>query len=226
MGRQVPEDEFRGLFSSARPVRIGEIGGLLGIARPTVSNLMKRHGTLTSVNSGGEHCQLSRLCRFDELGFARVGKMLFFRDGNQLAAIVRLVESSEKGLTLPEINEFFGVKVPMQLLKLSREGRLMRLEMSEGLVYFASDEVVAARQGQARRGKAPTEAETPSLAERLSAESREELESLSLVLLSLVKKPASSIKGIALSLQRQGKKITTEQVRAMFSRFDIAKKNS
>lgn len=224
MGRHVSDDEFRELFRSGQPVRISEISRRLGTSRATATRLMVRHGTCTSVNGGGLHCVLRSMCRFDPQGFYRIGGLLFYRDGNQQDAVCGYAGGSEAGVRAGEVAEFFGVSMAMQLLRLSREGRLRREKWDGSFVYFSPDEERCAEQRRRRRRAGEDETAQLTLAELLSREDRDSLELLIKVLLTCLAHPQFSAKSIALSLARRGESVCTARVKEMFERFDIVKK--
>jgi len=222
----VASEEFCGLFSGRRPVKISRIMQSLGVCRATVTRQMRKHHTLTSINRNAAFCILSDMCRFDELGFYRAHGTVFFRDGNQLAAIVRFVTHSEAGRTLSEINAAIGSKTAVQALQLIRSGRLQRESWDSQYVYFSSEP--DAGEGQRARRRALTEdnaaSHQQSLQQLLAQESRESLQLLASVLLTYLRHPQFNAKSVALSLVRRGWRTCTEQVRELFERFDISKK--
>jgi len=226
MGRHIRDDEFRKLFESAQPVRISEIMRRLGTSRATVTRLLARHHAYTSVNGGGFHCVLPSMCRFDPEGFCRIGGFLFFRHGNQRQAVCGYVEGSEAGVPAAQATEFFGVSMAMQLLRLSREGRLWREKRDGVFVYFSADETRRAEQRRRRQRAEQDQTAQLTVTEMLVREDRESLELLVKVLLTCLAHPEFSAKSVALSLARRGESVCTAWVREMFERFDIAKRGS
>lgn len=233
MGRQgnrrISGEEFRGLFGTGKAARIAAVVQALGVSRTTVSRLMRRHGTLTSTNRDAAWCVLPETCRFDSLGFCEVGGALFFRDGNQLDAIVRVVGASAAGLDLPAIAAAIRSRAAVQVLTLVRAGRLQRETWGGRYVYFAADAGTADRQKAGRRAaQAGPTAPSPEtgLAELLAGESRESLELLVKVLLTCLRHPGFSPKSVALSLLRRGERTCTAQVAELLRRFGAGGKNS
>lgn len=224
MGRHITDSEFRELFRAGQPVRISEISRRLQTSPATATRQMRLHGTYTSVNGGGRHCVLPSMCRFDPQGFCRIGGLLFYRDGNQQDAVCGYAGGSEAGVRAGELAEFFGVSMTMQLLRLSREGRLRRAKLDGSFVYFSADEQRCAEQRRRRRRAEEDEAARQTLGEMLAREDRDSLELLVKVLLTCLAHPHFSVKSIALSLARRGESVCTARVREMFERFDIVKK--
>ena len=226
----ISSEEFRSLFHRGKPVRISRIVEILEVDRSTVTRLMRRHGTLTSINRNAAFCVLPGMCRFDESGFCRIGEMRFFRDGNQRDAICRLVAESNKGMALPDINAAMGAKMAMQALNLVRGGRLKRRKYNGAFVYFASDAETSERQFGLREEASGEKVAAPSPEERLgqflAEESRESVELLAKVLLTCLRHPRFSARSVALSLIRRGKQTSTRQVREWFERFALRGKNS
>jgi hypothetical protein len=229
--RRVTAEEFRAQFAGGAPVRIAGLAAALGVDRSTVARLMRRHGTLTSINADAAWCVLPERCGFDRLGFWETGGVRFFRDGNQRDAIVQVVEASEAGLELPAVSAAVGSRAAVQALGLARASRVQREVWDGRYVYFAADGATAGRQKAAREaarcaagGPAPVPAE--SLGEALARESRETLELLVKVLLTCLRHPGFSPKGVALSLLRRGERTCTAQVAELLRRFGAGGKNS
>ena len=226
MGKESLDTRFEALFEGGRPVEISQIAEALGIGRATVSRLMRRHCTHTCVNQRGAYCVLPAMLGFDRMGFCRIGDLLFYRGGNQLAALVHYVEQSGSGLGLSECKAFFGANVTKQLLALVRVGRLRR-EREEGrFVYYAADERHCERQRAARQRHGDAETGAEGLLDALAREDRAGLELLVKVLLTVLAHPQFSAKSVALSLIRRGHDTCTEQVRGLMERFVVPGKNS
>lgn len=224
----VSSDEFRNLFPHGKAIRIADIAGKLGVDRSTVTRQMRKHRTYTCVNCNAAFCVLPDACAFDALGFCSIGPALFFRDGNQLDAIVRLVENSDQGMDLAALNEIFGVKVAVQTLKLVKAKRLQRRKLQGRYVYFAAAEATAASQFEQRQGPAATNKVDvqATVNELLGAESHETLELLVKILLTCLHHPDFNAKSVALSLIRRGEQTYTKQVQQLLDTFARGKKNS
>lgn len=226
--RRIADVDFKALFTKGRPVRIAQIAERLDVSRPSVSRLMRMHRTLTSINNDGAFCVLPDMCRFDDTGFCEIHGVLFCRDGSQIKALVRLVTESEAGMTLPEINTFIKVKVAMQMLGLVRDGRLQRRTVPgvSEFVYLAVDEQRATVQVTRRLVLTqPQPRPTVKPEELLAGESRDGLELLAKVLMVCLRKPGIGAKSVALTMIRNGQNVCTAQVRDIFERFDLSKKN-
>lgn len=224
MGNHTSKEEFEKLFSNNKPVKIDEISERLGVSRPTVSNLMKRNQTLTSVNYQGKYCVLPRMCKFDQSGFTRFGKLLFYQNGNQLDAIVYLVSTSERGLIFREITDFFKTRITGQLKQLCSQKRITRKGRPRKYVYYSIVPEEAARQRQAReefKQRINTDANAD-----LETEDHHSLVVFANALMEKIKRPDATIKSIALSLQRRGEDTSMEQIKKLFERYGIIKKNS
>jgi len=226
MARESADTRFEALFEDSKPVEISQVTAALGVARATVSRLMRRHHTYTCVNQGGAYCVLPTMLKFDPMGFCRIGKLLFYRGGNQLAALVHYVEQSETGLNLSECKAFFGANVTKQLLALVKAGRLRREREGGRFVYYAADDRHCDRQQEARRQHSSAETAAETLVEALEREDRAGLELLIKVLLTILAHPEFSAKSTALSLIRRGHNTCTEQVGRLMERFAVRGKNS
>jgi len=224
--RSTTGDRFRSLFAEGRPVRITGIAEQLGVCRATVTRQMRAHGTFTSVNRAGAFCALPTMCRFDALGFCSLHKIVFFRDGNQHDAIVRVVHRSEGGVIVAHIDRVIGSRCAMQMLRLVRSGKIQRRKLDGQYVYLSADSAVAEQQWQQRQPAGESQSREQALAEYLAQESRDSVELLVKVLMTCLRHPRFNAKSVALSLIRRGEQVTTAQVRDLLERLGVRGKNS
>jgi len=227
--RDISAAEFLALFDSGQPVRIMAIAPQLNTTRSTTTRLMRRHATLTSINYSGAFCVLPGMCRFDSLGFCSFGGIRFFRDGNQLASIVHLVNESDAGLGVGEINSGIGAKAAMQSLNLVRARRLQRRKNGRHFIYLAADAAIADKQ-IARREAIRQESQKPvdpqqQLEDYLTSQSRDNVELLVKILVLCLQHPQFSASRVAALLIRRGEQTCVKQIKDLMERFAHCQKN-
>lgn len=94
---------------------------------------------LSSYSHRGRYYTLGEVARFDELGLWCFRSVWFSKHGTLLATLEALVEASEAGYTANELENVVNASVKAPLLKLVREGRLVREAFLDRFVYLASD---------------------------------------------------------------------------------------
>ena len=111
--------------------------------RVAVAKYLKGCGALTSFNSKGQYYILPQYHQFDENDLLFIGKVGFYREGNLLAAICHLVESSPKGMGARELDSMLKTTTHSQLPDLHRTGRLRRERAGNrpghAYIYFSLD---------------------------------------------------------------------------------------
>ena len=182
---------------------------------------LKQLKALHSYNYRKQYVVLPEEHEFDNRGLLFFGDIGFFQEGSLLAAICHLVEISEQGLGARELDKELCTSTHSQLTKLYRQGRLERLpalgRQGNAYMYFSADQQKRKQQQNYQESKAE-EAIPKDL-------NMQDLPDVIEVLLTLIAHPDFSVKSIALSLQRRGRKIGLDFVKKVFDRHDLSKKN-
>ena len=215
------DSEFKDFLADGRPRTVEELTGRFGFSRITAFRKLKKCGALTSINCDGCHYILPPAGGFNRYGLISVDGKVFFRGGNLLKAIVHLVDVSRSGMTAAELGRLAGTNVQLQLLDLFGKGKLCREKYGREYCYFSIDEARRLIQVESRN---PSKKKL-GLPERIKGETPESMRQIIMILLVYLGNPKLSPKGVALSLIRRGAEIRTEKVKAVFEKYDIAKKN-
>jgi hypothetical protein len=215
------DSELKDFFAGGVPRTVEELTVHFGFSRTTAFRKLKRFGALTSINCDARYYILSQELAFNRYGLVTVDGKVFFRGGNLLSAIVHIVDSSRMGMTASELGRLAGTNVQLQLLDLFGKGNLWRKKYGREYCYFSADESRRRIQLESRN---PSRKEL-GLPERLKGETSESMRQIIMILLVYLANTKLSPKGVALSLIRRGVDIRTEMVRAVFEKYDIAKKN-
>jgi hypothetical protein len=184
-------------------------------SRTTVFRALSSVGYLTSYSHAGRYYTLRRIPRFDEAGLWTHGEALFSKDGTLRATIIRIVGEAPAGKTHEELQAQLRLRVHDTLLDLVRDRRIGRADLDRFYLYVSADktagkEQVAQRRRMLAAQPAPATLPEPNL--------------LIEVLLAVIHQPDEGPTGIAAALDRQGRKVSREQIEAVFSRYRLGKK--
>jgi len=216
----VCDAEFKDFLSDGIPRTVDELTGHFNFSRTTAFRKLKKCGALTSINSDGQYYILPPAGGFNRYGLVSVAGKVFFHGGSLLNAIVHLVDISRRGMTAAELGRLACTNVQLQLLDLCEKKKLCRQKYGREYCYFSADEQRRRIQAEARN---PSKKE--ELPVRLEGETPESMRQIIMILLAYLGNQHLSPKSIALSLFRRGVDIRTEKVKAVFEKYDIAKKN-
>ena len=172
-------------------------------------------GYLTSYSHAGRYYTLRRIPRFDEAGLWAHGEALFSKDGTLRATIIRLVGEAPAGKTHEELQAQLRLRVHDTLLDLVRDHRIGRADLDRFYLYVSADKAAGKEQAAQRRRVLSAEPVPVALPEP----SR-----LIEVLLAVIHQPEEEPAGIAAALDRQGRRVSCEQIEAVFARYGLGKK--
>ena len=96
----------------------------LSTSRITVLRALKSYGYFSSFNFNSSYFTLKDIPHFDKDGLWFHGKVGFFRYGTLTQSIKALIDHSEKGYAVVELQKFLGTKVHNQLSSLCRKKML------------------------------------------------------------------------------------------------------
>ena len=182
-------------------------------SRTTVFRALSSVGYLTSYSHAGRYYTLRRIPQFDEAGLWTHGEALFSKDGTLRATIIRIVGEAPAGKTHDELQAQLRLRVHDTLLDLVRDHRIGRTDLDRFYLYVSADKTAGKEQvAQRRRMLAAAPAVMPDT--NLLIE----------VLLAVIHQPDEGPTGIAAALDRQGRKVSREQIEAVFSRYGLDKK--
>ena len=125
-----------------------ELKGVLETtARMTVLRKLQSLGYLTSYSHRGGYYTLRRIAHFDSLGLWQHRAVYFSKHGNLVRTAKALVDASDAGMSVGELDVVLGVETKHTLLGLVQSGDLCREKFGGVYVYLAND------SGQRRQQK-------------------------------------------------------------------------
>ena len=124
----------------------------LSKSRMTVLRALKRYGYFSSFNFNASYFTLKDTPDFDKEGLWFHGQVGFSRYGSVTQSIKAIVEHSEKGYTVAELQKLLATKVHNQLSLLCRKGMLTRFYLGRNCVYTSVEAKLQASQEAKRKG--------------------------------------------------------------------------
>ena len=124
-----------------------ELKSALGTHAPaTVFRKLKELGYLTSYTHGSRYYTFKSIARFNQQGLWSFNSVGFSIHGTLLNTLVNLIHSSEGGFFAGELNTLLNVNVSPSLLKLFKQGRVIRKKHLGLYLYCALDSSISKRQ--------------------------------------------------------------------------------
>ena len=187
-----------------------------GVSRATAFRYLAQVQYRRSYNCNGRYYSRHDPARYDRLGLWCHQGVCFSRDGTLGATITRLVRESDQGWTHRELQALLHVRVQTFLLEAVASATLAREQVDGSYVYLHVDRAV--RQSQLRRrneriasGKAVVATGALVVDDSIVIQ----------ILLVLIRHPGSKAADVVRRLRGHLPPITFEQVRAVFSRYDL-----
>lgn len=141
-----------GFFRRHKIATLPEIKNILGTAvSSTVFRKLKELAYRSSYSHRGRYYTLDEIARFDALGLWSFREVWFSRAGTLISTAAALVEGSEAGYRTSELESLLHVDVKVPLLKLARDERLVREQVSGRYLYVSGEASVRKQQLAARR---------------------------------------------------------------------------
>lgn len=199
----------------------------LTTSRSTVLRALKTYGYFSSYNFNSSYFTLKDIPHFDKDGLWFHDEVGFSRYGTLTQTIKALVENSEKGYTVLELQNRLGTTVHNQLSWLRRRKMLTRFYIGRHCVYTSVEPELQASQ-EARRKQQIKKPRAVATSQNDFKKSKlpQQLDALTVIrlLVEMIEKPDSEAASLSQTLQRQGMSITAKQVRAVIEFYSLSKK--
>jgi hypothetical protein len=192
----------------------------LSKSRMTVLRALKSYGYFSSFNFNSSYFTLKDTPDFDKDGLWFHGQIGFSRYGSLTQSIKAIVEHSEKGLTVVELQKLLGTKVHNQLSLLCRKRMLTRFYLGRNCVYTSVEAKLQASQEAQRKGQI----KKPEAIIRIQVPPGLDVLTVIQLLIEMIHKPDATAASLSQKLQRRGFVITAEQVRGVIEFYALEKK--
>jgi hypothetical protein len=209
-----PLDRLRERFKKHPVANIIELSKSLKSSTRTAIRTLCAIGYLSSYSHAGKYYTLRTIPRFNSQGLWFYRDIGFSRLGTLRETVVDMVRRSPAGYTHEELVAILRIRAYDTLLALVQDGLISR-ELVEG-VYVYANRALKRRKAQFVKRR------------RRSGPSRKALpvgkSAVIQILLAVLHRPKASTSEISATLRAKGMLITKEQVREVFSHYDIGKK--
>ena len=199
----------------------------LSTSRSTVVRSLKNYGYFSSYNFNSSYFTLKDIPDFDKDGLWFHGEIGFSRYGTLTETIKALIDHSEKGYTVLELQKLVGTKVHNQLSLLCRKKMLSRFYVGRNCVYTSVEpKLQASQEAKCKEQIKELKAVTGSQKDFKERNLPQQLDALTVIrlLVEMIKKPDAEAASLSQTLQRQGLSITAGQVREVIEFYSLVKK--
>jgi len=196
-----------------------------GCSQPTVLRRLKRVGYYSSYNFNSTYFTLEGIPQFDRHGLWECRRVRFSQWGTLRETIRHLVDDSQKGLTLGELQDILQTRVSNQVRFFAEEGVLVRMRYAGGSVYYSSGEPRRLVQKDQRERMVKPATQVQWGKDKLLASRQSALWVIE-ILAAKIAQPEWGVQEVYGTLSGRGIQMPAGVVRAVFEQFGLAKKNS
>ena len=181
-------------------------------SRTTIFRVLSAAGYRSSYSHAGRYYTLQRIPKFDSYGIWLHREIGFSLHVTLRATVIHIVEKSPAGQTHGELQDMLQLRVHDTLRLLIQDHELTRKQFQDAYVYLSSKPKRAsaqwARRQQLAAAAVPAELEPARVID---------------VLVDVVRHPSDDAAAVARRLRALGQPVTTAQVEAVFTRYDLKK---
>jgi hypothetical protein len=188
---------------------IDNLASLLNSSIKTARRRLKLWQAITSYNMNGRYYTLPGIPDFDCHGLWEYRQVRFSQHGNLKNTIIALVNQSRAGLDAAEASDLLGISVRSFLSSRQKHADLKREKIQGRFVYFCAAQKDYINKKQLRDAMART-IKLPSDIEAIA------------ILVETIKNPHLSIDQLALKLQKNNYRISSERIENLFSYHDLS----
>jgi len=178
----------------------------------TVWRGLRQVGYFSSISHNARYYTAADVPAFDANGLWSYRDIYFSRFRTLPETVIALVENSEAGMDVRELNELLSSNLSPMLSTLWRERRVMREEVNGRFVHLALSPERRTQQLAARQKIAQTVIPLPVP------------ETVIAVLVALLRGVSRNRKTLARRIRRQGIAVTDKQIEAIFTHYGLSKK--
>ena len=194
----------------------------LQISHMTVVRALKKFGYYTSYNKNSAFYTLHDIPEFDTHGLWGFRDIYFSRYATLDETLVALVETSDAGYTVGDLNNIVKTEIKNIVPRLYRKKRLNRYYSGRFVIYVSTDRDRESEQKRYR--KAQVEKSQAAFRERQPLPENLDAITVIKVLLQMIELPQANDASISQTLQRQGVMITAKAVRSIIEFYSLQKK--
>jgi hypothetical protein len=195
----------------------------LQICHMTVVRALKKFGYYTSYNKNSAFYTLHDIPEFDSYGLWAYSDIYFSHHATLDETIVALIENSDAGYTIGELNKILKTEVKNILPRLFAKKRLNRYYWQRYVVYLSNDPERELKQKTWRKEQIEKSQDTLKLKRKFLPEKLDAITVIK-VLVQMIEFPKASKASISQTLQHQGVFITAKEIRSIIEFYSLEKK--
>ena len=185
-------------------ITIDKLASLLKSSIKTARRRLKLWQAITSYNMNGRYYTLPGIPDFDCHGLWEYRQVRFSQHGNLKNTIIAFVNKSKAGLDAAEASDLLGISVGSFLSSLQEHPDFKREKIQGRFVYFCAAQKAYIKQKKLRYAMKRT-IQLPSDIEAIA------------ILVETIKNPDLRIDQLALKLQKNNYRISSESIENLFS---------
>lgn len=207
-----------------RVATMNELVQSLDLSHMTVVRALKKYGYYTSFNHNAGFYTLHNIPRFDRRGLWFYEDIGFSQHGNLKQTLLALIEQSEAGCTVAELQQTLATQVGVVLSRLRGAQPLGQFYVGRQAVYLARDPQKQSQQMAVRRcAPEPQTGALPATRRQGVPAGLKALDVIQL-LIQMIRSPQASDASLARTLQNAQVLMTAEQVRQVRQFYGLGKK--
>ena len=205
--QSLPNQNLVSLFSDQPCWQLETLAEQLNYSIRTIQRFLSQLGYHRSFSHNGTWYTLRHVPTFNRDGLWFSNDIGFSKAGNLINTLIRLITSSQAGLTAEALREKLRCRCHSVLVQLYRQGRLQREKAGRSFVYYAGDSHIAETQRQAMQSPGPLPAEIAVL-----------------ILVEFINNPESSFEHLALALEKKNNvSVKALQIKRLFEQYGVKK---
>ncbi len=137
--KKIKTEDILEMFKEQKLMTLDTLSKKAKCSGKTIIRRLKEHGYHTSYNMNGKYYTLPEIATFDEYGFWKHSNVCFTKFGGLKEIVKRVVESSEIGYTVDELNKKINVNCSSLVMRFVVEGIITRRKYGAFYTYFSTD---------------------------------------------------------------------------------------
>ena len=215
---------YEEVFRENVVVTIEHLKQLIGRPRESILRDLKSIGYYSSYNARGKFYTLDSTPSFDENGLWKYRGAYFSSRRSILGTVEHLVNGSSNGYTHDELRSILGVGIQNSLYQLVKSDRVLRRQVGMQYVYFGKEQF--GKQWE-KRERLPAPTITRHRSKDPDDRGYPDMNPMHVIDILIAVIRGHEAEPSAYSyLKLAGSPVTSEQITAVFTYYDIGKKNS
>jgi len=220
------ESEIVAFLRRMEVARVKDIADTVRVSRRTVRRALRKVGHYSSINQNSTWVTLGDTPQFGADGLWFHGKVCFSSHGGLRDTVRALIQASEEGCTVVELERRLRTRVHQCLSALASMREVAGFYQGRNVVYRSASEEVGSLQEERRRARQEAERRASLAAERDAGRLPAGLDALVIIrlLAQMILTPEASVASLSKTLQAHKVEIDADTIRQVIDFYDLQKK--